>query len=143
MKRMKILVAMDGTEHSWKTLDKALSFGKSLNAELTVIGVVEFKPPMITTTPTGLMEKLNESLETIAIEALDKARKYSQEKGTDVKTMIKHGSPADVICQAADEGKFDLLIVGNSGRGKISDFFLGNVSSKIVHLAKTDLFIVK
>jgi len=140
---MKILVAMDGTEHSWKTLDKTLSIAKSYNADITVIGIVDIKTPMITTTPAGLMEKLAETVEATAHETLEKAKKYCKDKGASVKTMVEHGAAAETICEAAEKGNFDLLVIGNSGKGRLSEFFLGSISSRIAHVSKVDVLIVR
>lgn len=140
---MKILVAMDGTEHSWKTLDMALFLGMPHSAEISVIGIVERKPSVLSTIPFNVIEDYAAAVEKIAIEILEKVRKYGEEKGTKINTILEFGPPADTICQVANKGNYDLLVIGNSGSGKLEEFLLGSVSSKIAHSVKANLLIVK
>lgn len=41
-----------------------------------------------------------------------------------VETMIKVGDPKEMICQAAEESKVDLLIVGSHSRGPVQRYSL-------------------
>lgn len=140
---MKLLVAMDETEHSWKILDKALMIGKAFDSEITLIGVVEKKQQTVSTIPFNVVEDFVSAIEKVVQGTLDKASNYCQEKGFTVKTMIEHGQAAEAICRTAEDGIYDLVVVGNSGKGKIEEFLLGSVSSKIAHSVKTNLLIVK
>ena len=141
---MKILTAMDGTKHSWSTLDKAIAYSKALDAELTVIGIVENEPLFITSAPyNSIVENYKESMVKVATDVLENAKKYCSEKGVKVETKLEYGAPAEVICSTADDGGFDLLVVGHSGAGRLEEFFLGSISNKIAHCVKTNVLIVK
>ena len=140
---MKVLVAMDGTEHSWATLDTAISICKAFDGEITVIGIVEKKPLIFSTIPYNIEESYKESMDKIATDVLGSAKKHCEEKGVKAKTTLKNGAPAEAICEEAEQGNYDLLVVGHSGSGKLEEFFLGSISNKIAHCVKTNVLIVK
>lgn len=154
----KILLATDGSEHSTKTVEKAIDFMGSIGAEITVISVAEnisvsnfYKIGMsFDEMESDGVEKLKESLENVDKSLEDSTKKILEnteriflEKNVTVKTLLKKGHPADVICTVAEEGGFDLVILGSRGLGGIKELFLGSVSNKVAHCVKTSLLIVK
>ena len=82
-------------------------------------------------------------LEKAAQEVVDNTKKTFDEKGLTVKTLVKKGQPADVICSEASEGDYDLVIMGSRGLGSIKEFILGSVSNKVAHCAGKSVLIVK
>ncbi|HHU75274.1 MAG TPA: universal stress protein [Firmicutes bacterium] len=139
----KILVATDGSDHSWRTFVEAVKMAKNLNAEITVITVVDDKPMLAATIPFTVIEDYKGAMEKIANEALQKAIEYSQGEGMEIKTTLKHGHPADTICSFAEKNEFDLVVIGSRGLGKIERLILGSVSNHIANCAKTNVLIVK
>lgn len=143
---MKIMVATDGSEYSLKTIDFAVKTAASLNAEVTVlyaIGDVNSKLKGVYRISPDILEMLKENLEKEADEVLEKAADKFRKSSLEVKTMKGTGHPADVICNLAEEGKFDLVIIGRSGLGGVKSFFLGSVSNRVAQSIKTNLLIVK
>ena len=139
----KILVATDGSEHSWKTFVEAVKIAKGMNAEVTVVTVVDEKPLMISTVPYSVVEDYKATMERVANEVLQKVTDYGKDEGLEIKTMLKHGHPSDTVCSLAEKSKFDLVVIGSRGLGKIEKLILGSVSNNIANCAKTSVLIVK
>lgn len=139
----KILVATDGSEHAEKTIDEVIKIGTLMNADITVITVVEDKPMVISTIPYNFIESIKESMNTFANTILQAASERFKEKGLTIKTLLKQGHPANVICEVAEKGNFDLIALGNRGLGKIEGLLLGSISNRIAHCSKTSVLIVK
>lgn len=142
---MKILVATDGSEYSFKTIDFAVKTAVSLNAEVTVlhvIGNVSSKLKGVYRISPDLLEMLEKNLEKEADEILEKSANKFREKGLEVNIKTMMGHPADVICNLAEEEKFDLVIIGRSGLGGMKSYLLGSVSNRIAQCIKTNLLIV-
>ena len=141
----KVLLATDGSEHSFKTIGKAIKLLKQLKAGVTVLSVVEDVP--VYKGLGGLSAKETETLhrgiEQIAQEGLEKTRKALSTEGIEASTLLRKGQPADVICEVVEEGNYDMVIVGDTGFGGIKELFLGSVSNKVAHKAKTDVLIIK
>lgn len=145
----KILLAADGSESSFKAARKTLEMAVPLKAEVTVLSVVQVIPVYRAAGYHGALfdgeqlAMLERDMEEAASETLEKTRRFFQENGLEVKTVLTKGQPADVICQAAEEGKFDLIVIGSRGLGTIKGLVLGSVSNKVIHNAKTSVLIVK
>lgn len=61
--------------------------------------------------------------------------------GMKVKRVLKWGSPAQEIVDAAKEEDVDLIFLGARGKGFISRAFLGSVSERVVKLADRSVMI--
>ena len=141
----KILVATDGSEKSKHAMEEAASLAKAFDAEITVISVSQDTQFYIgdQTFGSGHMFVLQEDIEKAVKQILKRASEFFAEKGLEVKTVLGKGYPADVICETAEEGEFDLIVLGSRGLGSIKGFILGSVSSRVAHHCKRNVLIVK
>jgi len=60
-----------------------------------------------------------------------------------VNTVYKTGDVAEEIINFADEGDFDIIVMGSRGLGMFSRAILGSVSNKVIQHSKTTVMIVK
>ena len=60
-----------------------------------------------------------------------------------VNTILLKGNPALIILDFCKNGKYDLIIMGNRGMGKIREIILGSVSSKILHNSSCPVLLIK
>ena len=56
---------------------------------------------------------------------------------------LREGRQGDMICQFAEEGDFDLIIIGNRGSGMVSRVLLGSVSQEVVRAAPCPVLVVR
>ncbi len=142
---MKLLVTTDGSDHSLKTVEKAIELAIPLKAEVTVLSVVQNVP--IHVFPEGFSTQeylsIEKKLEKNAKDLLDQAEQIFKENGLKVDTIIGMGNPADFICKVADEGDYDMVILGSRGLGGFKQLILGSVSNKVAHFVKKSVLIVK
>ncbi len=64
-------------------------------------------------------------------------------EGLAVEQKLQRGDPAKVIIQTAEHDGADLIIMSRGGYGSLRNFFLGSVSSHVLHYAKVPLLLVK
>jgi nucleotide-binding universal stress UspA family protein len=57
--------------------------------------------------------------------------------------IIVVGKPATEIVEAAQKGKFDLVVLGSKGRNAVSDLLLGSVAQRVMSLCKQPVLLVK
>jgi len=82
--------------------------------------------------------------EKSASKALEQTKKVFERVGADVVLReVVRGNPAEVICQIAEEEKFDLIVIGSRGLSGIEAFFLGGVSEKVSQHAVCPVLIVR
>ena len=152
----KILVAVDGSEQANKALDFALSLAETYSAELKLLNVyqpiaplfyfpsmsIPGSPPVVTpiTTATFLKE-LKAQHEKVLSAALRRTKR--NRPNLKISTMLSEGRPSDKIIEAANEGEFDLIVLGSRGVGGIKEIFLGSVSYRIDDKAQCSVLLVK
>ena len=57
--------------------------------------------------------------------------------------LVAVGDPADEILNLANEGAYDLIVLGSHGRSSLRGFLLGTVHAKILHHARQPVLIVR
>lgn len=63
--------------------------------------------------------------------------------GFQVEEVSKVGQPAEQVLDFAERTKVDLIVMGARGLGAVSRFFLGSVSTKLVHHSHCSVLIVR
>ncbi len=141
----KILLATDGSDYSLQSLRKAIPLAKALQANLTILSIAEEMPFLRGTEGMSKeeLETLYSSINKEAERGLENAQKLFEAEGLKVETSLQAGKPAETICGVAEEGDYDLIVIGDTGRGGLKELFLGSVSNKVAHQARTDVMIVK
>jgi nucleotide-binding universal stress UspA family protein len=147
----KILVAIDGSEHSDRALNYALDLAEKYSAEIMLLSVAQ---PLVATGPMFVTQPLmppestvmyvkgiETAHEKMLAEALKKA-KHSKPDLT-ISKMLINGRPADEIVKLANQEKFDLIVMGSRGMGRIKEFFLGSVSDRVADEANCPVLLVK
>jgi len=57
--------------------------------------------------------------------------------------IIRTGHVATEIVDAAERGKFDLLLLGSKGRSALKDLLMGSVAKRVAELSKVPVLLVK
>jgi nucleotide-binding universal stress UspA family protein len=152
---MKILVCIDGSEHSQKVLEKAAIIAAGVKAtEIAVIHVDEgkFDVPSFQRGSDGYVAekeierflKIQEEHHNKIEKILSDGKKYFADRNLEAKTVLKVGHPADSIVNVACEQGYDLIVVGSRGLGGLQKLFLGSVSNAVIQQAKNcDVLTVK
>jgi len=144
----KIMVAIDGSENSLRSLDYIdLMYGPSHNIEVLLFYALPALPPILTKDHAMSQEywdglrAVEESNVEMAEKILAEARSAIIEKGFDkdkISTISKHKdiSIALDIAQMADNNKVDAILLSRHGRTGLKDFFMGEISSKLLEYCK-------
>jgi len=127
----KILAAIDGSENANKALQQAVQLAQKLDAEVTVVNVMECGL-------FGLKPKVAQDVgERILSKAMDEA------KVVKVTKRFEFGNPAEKIIEIANKENYSLIVVGSRGLSRTKRFFLGSVSDDVSHHAHCSVLIVR
>ena len=135
----KILVPLDGSIYSEKSLERACDFADAFGSDLILIYVVEKSIPI------NLLDRKEylEILRKFGTNVLEKANKKLSKKGITAKIFLKEGNIVNEIEKTVKKEKCDLIVVGNKGLGSVSRLILGSVSNKISQSSSCSVLIVK
>lgn len=145
---MKLLVCTDGSKHSQKALEKAAKIAGGCNAtEVAIIHVYEAHDIFIgegaSISQTEHMRELEEQRKKDLKKILINAVRFMEAKNIRASAIFKEGHPAEIITKVAEEGGFDLVIMGSRGLGGLKKLLLGSVSGTVVHESSVSVLTVK
>jgi nucleotide-binding universal stress UspA family protein len=86
---------------------------------------------------------LEEKLQSEAAEIIEDAAEQLTQHGLDVTTVIAEGNPATEILGQAEQGEYDLIILGATGATDMKHRMLGSVSAKVTGQAPCSVAVVK
>jgi len=125
----KILIGVDGSEHSKKALAEAIKIAEKFEAEIAVVNV--FYPA---STPSA-----HEFSHRI-LEDAKAALEYEKVKYKLV--SVTNANPSKVITDMARDGKFDLVVIGRRGVGAAHELVLGSVCNRVSCESPVNVLIV-
>ncbi len=144
----KLLVALDGSNHSLKAVDYASEIAAALKAEVILLYVVKSYE-----LPEGLREYAElEHIPGTNIEILKKgagdlvsnAEIRAREKGVDdIVGEVEEGPVARTIVARAKHHDADMIVIGSRGLGNIEATLRGGVSHRVELLAKCPVLTVR
>ncbi|MGD6842445.1 universal stress protein [Bacillus infantis] len=135
----RILLAIDGSEHSERATDQAARLAELSGASIEIVYVADYSKAM------------TDVLHTQSKEGLDLARREKllpfEEKleslGISFSVKILHGEPGPAIVEYANSSDADLVVIGSRGLNGLQEMVLGSVSHKVVKRAECPVLIVK
>ncbi|MBT2285301.1 universal stress protein [Paenibacillus polymyxa] len=136
----RILLAVDGSEHSLRAAEEAMKLGGSTtNCIIDAVHVVEFSK-----SKTEILHaQSQEELELKRREQLQPVEKLLTQGKIMCRLEIIHGEAASAIIEYADKENVDLIILGSRGLNVVQEMVLGSVSHKVLKLAPCPVVIVK
>ena len=135
----KILVALDGSKNSTRALSNAIQLAKQIDASITGIFVIQ-----VFQTEMGLIKTLVGKAKSKHYKNfIQIAKAMCTKKSVGFLDVIRYGEEGKTIVSFAHKNKFDLIVIGSRGMGKLGDLFLGSTSNYVVHSSKIPVLIIK
>jgi nucleotide-binding universal stress UspA family protein len=157
-----VIVGTDGSESSFRAVDKAAAIAKDAGATLVI--ACAYSPPRGEAEQSGTMRgawkgskprtggserdtlgdeayKVTGSspAESVLQDASDRANKVGVKK---IETDAVAGDPVDVLVDLIGKHSADLIIIGNRGLNSLAGRLLGSVPANVSHRAPCDVLIV-
>lgn len=137
-----IIVGIDGSVHSRRALEWAVSEAAIRRTPLTVLTVTQaiagYWGPVIYPQNPDFIEQATKVAREETELVLDKLDAESRPPSVSVRAVV--GLPADEILSAAKDA--DMIVVGSRGAGGFKKLLLGSVSSQITHHAHCPVVVI-
>lgn len=151
----RALVAVDGSSASQHALNALKLYFDIGAAEVTVMHVVETPwvhlglSPEWLNYPDDVLDQLDPEIQLekeLGREAetiVEDAEAHLEGYALELESVIREGNPATEILGEADQGDYDLIVLGASGVSDLKHQMLGSVSAKVAAQAPCSVAVVK
>jgi nucleotide-binding universal stress UspA family protein len=148
----KILVPTDFSDSAELALDQAIALAEPFGGTLTLLHVYEV-PVMYPSWPGGLAlsAEILTSTEKAAEASLTKWKAMAEKRlaqisdraTAKISAKLVCGSARDEIIAEAEQGAYDLIVIGTHGRTGLSHVLLGSVAERVVRVAPCPVLTVR
>jgi nucleotide-binding universal stress UspA family protein len=129
----RVLVPVDGSELAVKASEWAAGIARAHRAAVTLLYVIPQRTEEVKFTVTrGVGEPF-----------LGPLAEGLKERGVAVTKRVEYGQPAEWIVRLAEDEGYDLIILGERGRGTSALRALGGVTDKVLHHAPCSILVVR
>ncbi len=142
MKDMKILLPVDESANSTRTVKALIAMKEKIDCPLTLLHVFDLDRISFRGIPEMHFDMIEERAKKGAEKFLAEQRELFAREGMQAETLMKTGSPRKVICALADSGEYDLLVIGRHAEGELRNLIFGQVSNYVIHNVKCPVMVI-
>lgn len=139
---MKILVPLDGSYNSQRTVKALFSMKDKITGDVTLLHVFDHDRISYRGSPELSYAMMTERARVAARKFIDDQRELFASEGIDAEVLFKEGPSRKTICDTADSGEFDLLIIGRHTEGELRNLIFGQVSNYVIHKVNIPILII-
>ena len=138
----KILIPTDGSDYSMRAAEYAIGIAKTLNAEVTVVYVID----------EVVLDQISKSSnrESIEAELKEDGQRYikyacslAKKEGLKNSCVLAEGRPYEQIVHLAKDLGIDLIVMGTYGRRGPERILIGSVAERVIEYAPCPVLVVK
>ncbi len=140
----KILLAVDGSEHCKRAIEKVIELSATMRTPAAVhVLNVQHAPIVYGMAEVYLnKDRAEESIKQAGQSIVDEAVEILRNAGLAPAEEVAIGEIAPVIARRAREQHCDLIAMGTRGMGAVGTLVLGSVATKVIHLSETPVLLV-
>ena len=140
---MKILLAVDGSDYTRRMLDYIVEHTKTFGAsnQFTLLNTVLAVPPRAAAFASS--DVVHTYYEEEARTVLDPIRSVLEQNALEALYVHKVGHPGGEIARFAQEGGFDLVVMGSRGNNALKNLVLGSVATQVLASCSVPVLIVR
>lgn len=142
---MKILLAVDGSKNSLDAVRSLIEHAGWFSEPPQVfLTFVHLPVPRVGAFGAGPSKSALENYyREEGEEALSRATKLLDKAGIPHTDAILVGPIAETLCKHATDRKADMICIGTRGLNAAANMIMGSVATKVLHIAKVPVLLVK
>lgn len=133
-----ILVATDGSRHSFFATERAIDIAKSYGGRLTAISVVDVPDELYGEAPSLVDDLVNKAKSYVSA-----VRDKAEAEGVASDVLVREGESYKAIVKIAVQNSTDLIVMGSHGRTGLKRLLMGSVTEKVIGHAPCPVLVVK
>lgn len=138
---MKLLVAVDGSEHSDKAVATAARLAAASGAEVVVVH--QRSDTKLTHGPAAPSDEDTGEAQTVVDDAVAAALAGGAPSARGLVVRGLHGEEAQAVLDVARDEDADVIVVGPRGLGRLQGLLVGSVTDRLVQLADRPVLVVR
>ncbi|PKO60884.1 MAG: universal stress protein UspA [Betaproteobacteria bacterium HGW-Betaproteobacteria-18] len=139
---MKILLAVDGSPYTKKMLAYLAAHEMFSPKNEYVAFTAQMLLPSQARAALG-KELVAKYYEDEGEKVMAPVSKFLERHGVKAKGIWKTGNAGELIAIMADDGKFDLVVMGSHGHGALVNLVVGSVATRVLANCKVPVLIVR
>lgn len=141
---LKILIAVDGSEHANRAIEAVAKMARSSLDLEAILLCVSPEPIFYGDYTAATIQKIEEDQKkqqnTILTKATEHARALEFKLGEPARA---YGVVANEIVRVAKEMHVDQIAMGTRGMGAVGNMLLGSIAQRVIHQAPVPVLLVK
>ncbi|ABM35714.1 universal stress protein [Polaromonas naphthalenivorans] len=141
---LKILIAVDGSEHADRAIEAVAAMARSsLELEATLL-CVSPEPLFYGSYTAATIQKIEDEQIVQQNAILAKAMEHARVAGLKVVAPARaYGVIANEIVRIAKDRQVDQIALGTRGMGAVGNMLLGSVAQRVLHQSPVPVLLVK
>lgn len=138
----KILIPCDGSDNGLRAVRHAASVAKQhSDVQLELLYVQD--PMPLKVHAAFSVQEIEQMQADEAGRILQPARQILDAEAVPYQFRWRAGPPAREIARFAEEAQCDAIIMGTRGLGPVAGMMIGSVATKVIHLVKVPVTLIK
>ncbi|WP_457555900.1 universal stress protein [Candidatus Pyrohabitans sp.] len=146
----RVLLCIDGEGHTRKAVAYALALARGLNSELTALHVIDgfllekrISHEIYAVGREEYRAYVKEELQKEAERILQEFERLARDAGVKFRTKLRFGHPVEEVIAEAEEGSYDLVILGGKRRRGLWELKSRNLPLKVFRRLKMPVMVVR
>lgn len=141
---MKILLAVDGSKFTKKMLAYLVTHTEMFSPGGNSFVAFTASPPVPPRARAALgTAVIKQHYDEEAEKILAPVCTFLQRHGINAKSAHQVGVAGEAIAKMAEQGKFDLLVMGSHGHGALGSLVMGSVATRVLARCKVPMLLVR
>ncbi len=136
----KIVVGLDGSEHSAAALSWAVGMARGMGSEVIALYAVDI--PVYYPAPYGVPPQYDPEWRQAMAGEFEKWCEPLKKAGVRYRALMLDGRPATELARTAEEEGADVIVVARRGRGGVAELVLGSVSHELILHSKVPVLLI-
>lgn len=141
---MDVVVGVDGSEEGARAAHFAARQAREAGGQLVVVYVVPWSPYAVQSPQENERRSVTKREEIAAAQTavVDPLLAELSKDGMSAEGIVRHGHPAEVLCDIAKDRGASHLVVGRRGQSRVRELLFGSTPVNLIQMSSVPVTVV-